>query len=338
VDQDLLGKLIAFHDIDQGKTLECGLLDFLTKQVCSLAVGQSLHFLASKAANLADSFEDGVHEKIMSAKFVTSSLERTGKFNFEVKDGKGNLVFQCKDEDEFVDQILNRFVREYYMPLPPEGQPGPSGADEEEEDEDVELSSNPARNAQRKHAMQVQRYYVGRIRRVHDLAKTHTHTPFPPSQALVRQASRMRRRAAALDGGEELPVGAIVRLSIHNVDRAKCDNTSAICVVVEKEKKSYRVANAAGVYKELVSRPHLQYVKSTNLHVMGLEHVMQEWKDMPHISVRGVAASASPAGGQGFLSCKCRGPCDSHQCSCMKVGRICNSRCHPTNSRCRNHD
>ena len=162
--------------------------------------------------------------------------------------------------------------------------------------------------------------------------------PICCSQALQKQANKMRRRAAALDGGEQLPIGAVVRLSIHNVDRAKCDNTAAICVVVDKEKKSYRVANAAGVYKELVSRPHLQYVTTANLHIMGLEHVLQDWKKMPCISVRGVAASTSPAGGQGFVSCKCTGPCNSYKCSCFRANRICNSRCHPTNSRCCNHD
>ena len=155
VDKDLVEKLIAFHDIDKGKTLDPALLDFLTKKVCSLPVGESFYFLSSTAANLADSFEDGVHEKIMSAKFVKTSLQRTGKYNFEVKDGKGKVIFECKDEDQFVDQILNRFVREYYQPLPPEGESGPSGAQEDEEDDD-KLSNNAARNAQRKDALQVQ--------------------------------------------------------------------------------------------------------------------------------------------------------------------------------------
>ena len=86
----------------------------------------------------------------------------------------------------------------------------------------------------------------------------------PCSQAQEIQAARMRRRAAALDGGVELHPGAIVRLCLDPVDRAKLDNSSAVCVVVQKEKKSYRIANAGGVYKELVSRAHLQLVPQAN--------------------------------------------------------------------------
>jgi hypothetical protein len=96
----------------------------------------------------------------------------------------------------------------------------------------------------------------------------------------------MRRRAAALDGGVELPPGAIVRLCLDPVDRAKLDNSSAVCVVVEKEKKSYRIANTGGVYKELVSRAHLQYVPQANTSLMGLDDVLHNWRGMPHISVR----------------------------------------------------
>ena len=89
----------------------------------------------------------------------------------------------------------------------------------------------------------------------------------PRSQAQEVQAVKMRHRAAALDGGVELTPGAIVRLCLDPVDRAKLDNSSAVCVVVQKEKKSYRIANAGGVYKELVSRAHLQLVPHAGQHV-----------------------------------------------------------------------
>ena len=70
----------------------------------------------------------------------------------------------------------------------------------------------------------------------------------------------MKQRAARLDGGNELPPGSIVRLAIDNVDRAKLDNSNAVCVVLAKENKSYRVGNRGGVYKEVISRAHLQFI------------------------------------------------------------------------------
>ena len=158
------------------------------------------------------------------------------------------------------------------------------------------------------------------------------------SQAQELQAARMRRRAAALDGGVELPPGAIVRLCLDPVDRAKLDNSSAVCVVIQREKKSYRIANAGGVYKELVSRAHLQYVPQANTSLMGLDDVLHNWRDLPHISVRGIARADSVAGGQGLVHCNCNGDCAAMRCSCFKAQRMCNSRCHPKNTRCCNRE
>jgi hypothetical protein len=158
------------------------------------------------------------------------------------------------------------------------------------------------------------------------------------SQAQEHQAARMRCRAAALDGGVELPPGAIVRLCLDPVDRAKLDNSSAVCVVIQREKKSYRIANAGGVYKELVSRAHLQYVPQANTSLMGLDDVLHNWRDLPHISVRGIARADSVAGGQGLVHCNCNGDCAAFRCSCFKAQRMCNSRCHPKNTRCCNRE
>ena len=160
----------------------------------------------------------------------------------------------------------------------------------------------------------------------------------PRSQAQEVQAVKMRRRAAALDGGVELTPGAIVRLCLDPLDRAKLDNSSAVCVVVQKEKKSYRIANAGGVYKELVSRAHLQFVPQANTSLMGLDHVLHNWRGMPHISVRGIARADSVAGGQGVVHCNCHGDCATVRCSCYRAERVCNSRCRPRNSHCCNRD
>ena len=178
----------------------------------------------------------------------------------------------------------------------------------------------------------------GRLRELTEGPRELTDPQGLWTQLMEKQAAKMQRRAARLDGGVELPPGAIVRLALSDVDRAKLDSSCAVCVVVAKEKKSYRVANEGGVYKELISRAHLQLVSNATPGMMGLESVLQNWEAAPKVSIRAVARAQSHAGGQGFLRCHCTGDCMSGRCKCFQAGRICNSRCHPKNSRCCNHD
>ena len=162
------------------------------------------------------------------------------------------------------------------------------------------------------------------------------------SQAQQKQAEKMRERASRLDGGNELHAGAIVLLKLDDVDRAKLDNPLAVCVVLAKEKKSYRVANRAGIYKELVSRAHLQFVPQATPEMMGLATILHNYSSgsapLPHVSIRGIARADSHAGGQGYLRCNCKGDCMTPRCKCYRLGYVCNSRCHPKNSHCCNHD
>ena len=40
-----------------------------------------------------------------------------------------------------------------------------------------------------------------------------------------------------------------------------------------------------------------------------------------------------------FRRCSCKtASCITNRCACFKAGRKCNSRCHPKNASCRNHD
>eukprot|EP00965_Chrysotila_dentata_P142155 4699978-Pleurochrysis_carterae.AAC.1 len=70
---------------------------------------------------------------------------------------------------------------------------------------------------------------------------------------LENQAQRMRKRAAERDGaGNELTPGTIVKLALQDVDRGKPDNPNATMIAVDKVgATTYRIANKAGVYKEL---------------------------------------------------------------------------------------
>ena len=138
----------------------------------------------------------------------------------------------------------------------------------------------------------------------------------------------MKKRAAIRDGMSTIPIGTVVQLALDDVDRAKLDRTNATLVVVEHVgTESYRVANRAGVYKDVVSRAYLTPLESTAA-LVGLDSVLQEWRGMPKVSIRKIAASLSVAGGQGLLHCSCKGSCQSNRCACFKAGRKCNSRCH----------
>ena len=212
-------------------------------------------------------------------------------------------------------------------------------------DDDTPLANTPGRAARRARAHEVRRpssnVHQAPARpsiRAHRIIRFDHCLVVLRRKAMERQAEKMRKRAARLDGGDELPPGSIVRLAIHDVDRAKLDNSTAVCVVLQKEKKSYRVANRGGVYKELISRAHLQLVPNATPQIVGLADMMRDWKTAPHVSIRAIARAQSHAGGQGFLRCNCKGDCMSPRCKCFREGYVCNSRCHPKNSRCCNHD
>ena len=49
-------------------------------------------------------------------------LQRTDQWAFKAR-ANGKIIFECKDEDEFQDQLLNRFDRGYYRPLQQKGVP-----------------------------------------------------------------------------------------------------------------------------------------------------------------------------------------------------------------------
>ena len=64
-----------------------------------------------------------------------------------------------------------------------------------------------------------------------------------------------------------------------------------------------------------------------------------EWDRLKKISLRQAVRNVSLSGGQGRLKCSCKvATCQTNRCACFKAKRKCNSRCHPANARCRNHD
>jgi len=64
---------------------------------------------------------------------------------------------------------------------------------------------------------------------------------------------------------------------------------------------------------------------------------VQNWRQLPVISIRQGATFESPLGGQGFFKCSCHGACDSNRCACKKADVLCGSRCHKgANGECKN--
>ena len=121
--------------------------EYLRAVVCSTPVGGIFVFRASVKANQADSFRPGVAEEILEGPFVNATMhvsspchaclvlclwqidrlwphsaQRTGQWSFKAEYG-GEVIFECKDEDYFLDQLLNRFDRGYYLPLYQKGVP-----------------------------------------------------------------------------------------------------------------------------------------------------------------------------------------------------------------------
>ena len=163
-------------------------------------------------------------------------------------------------------------------------------------------------------------------------------------RAMQKQGAEMQAAVAKRDKAIELSVGAVVQVSLADVDRTRVDPRNLTCVVVECVRKGeieqelkYRLATTNAVIKGLFTRPYLRPLVATPA-LMGLSSALSGWKSMPERSQRTCANNLSMVGGQGMLRCDCKGDCLHGKCKCSRAGRMCNSRCHKGNSKCRNHD
>jgi hypothetical protein len=158
------------------------------------------------------------------------------------------------------------------------------------------------------------------------------------SLALQKQGEAMMRNR--LHGRADVEVGTLVMVKVDKVDRGSLDAPLLPCVVVEITEHNYaRVACKGGVLKSCFSRETLitDTCNGSRLHQFGLENHVQNWRQLPVISIREGAAFDSPLGGQGFFKCSCHGACDSNRCACKKADVLCGSRCHKgANGACKN--
>ncbi len=139
-----------------------------------------------------------------------------------------------------------------------------------------------------------------------------------------------------------IPIGGVVTVDIHPVDRSHTDGRRLPGVIVDisihDEMRFYKVGVVGGILKDSDTRPDLIYESNLVPNDYDLEGVLEQWRNLPKISVHQAVANISQTGGQGHLKCSCTIACRTPKCTCFKANRKCNSRCHKKNSRCLNHD
>ena len=160
--------------------------------------------------------------------------------------------------------------------------------------------------------------------------------------ALARQAKRMKKAAERGNSGSSFKVGDVVQVAVDDVDRARTDDPNVTLVVVEElahgeDGSRYRLACKAGVLKDKYHPSYMKAVPGITPVLMGLDQVLEDWRSLPQeITLRAATRSQSLVGGQGMITCACKGKCDTLTCSCRKARRECTSRCHKGNKNCRN--
>lgn len=102
----------------------------------------------------------------------------------------------------------------------------------------------------------------------------------------------------------------------------------------------YKVGVVGGILQKAYLREDLQYAPQMNASTYNLENIGSgNWESLPKISLRQGVKNISLTGGQGRLKCSCtKTTCQTKQCACFKAKVKCNSRCHPKNANCCNHD
>jgi len=158
--------------------------------------------------------------------------------------------------------------------------------------------------------------------------------------SLQKQGRAMKKKAKQSEG--PVDVGTIVQVPLDDVDRDRVDNPTLTLVVLELVKVTrrtmYRLGCKVGPMQNLYARSYIRPVPRMTPKALSLDNVLANYKSMPTCTERKAARIVSPTGGQGMISCQCKGKCDTKRCKCKAAGRICNSRCHKGNGKCCNHD
>ncbi len=144
----------------------------------------------------------------------------------------------------------------------------------------------------------------------------------------IQQAERML--ACSAKRFKPAKAGDTVMVPIPEVDRGRAEFRNLKAVVLSAEENGlYRIGTRHGTLHQLYSRN--QFIPCVES-FMGLDEVVKD----KEVSLREAARLDSIGTGQGFFKCNCSGSCKNGRCKCFKADVKCNSRCHGTNSKCKN--
>ena len=121
---------------------------------------------------------------------------------------------------------------------------------------------------------------------------------------------------------------------VPTVDKAKLESYNLLAVVLEitKDGTQYRLGTRSDLLDGFYHRNQFQV---TLVNFLSKDEVPMNI----NLSARTAAIKDSIGRGIGFLRCSCTGKCLTRQCSCVKEGAKCNSRCHGGSLRtCKNRD
>ena len=125
----------------------------------------------------------------------------------------------------------------------------------------------------------------------------------------------------------EASVGKTVRIPVPDVDRGKGDARNILGVILEVTAEGfYSIGTRNGKLKQLYSRSQFSICDENLLTVDEVPST--------EFSLRQVATMQSNGTGQGMEKCFCKTKCITNKCSCKKIGRKCNSRCHQSTTCC----
>ena len=145
----------------------------------------------------------------------------------------------------------------------------------------------------------------------------------PRKQREKRTRSRISRSRRDLQWTE-----MDMSVPIPDVDRGRADFRSIKAVVIEAtDSGNYKLGTEHGELSQMYVRS--QFAPSVEKFI--------NVSDVPSrtVSLREAARSSSIGLGQGFFKCTCTTGCNNKRCKCKKADKICNSRCHNSNS-CKN--
>ena len=174
----------------------------------------------------------------------------------------------------------------------------------------------------------------------HDVSPKRKSLREKATKNVQKKADSVTKKALFKSPTSSLKLGDVVLVPLSDVDCTKVDGKSlaGVIVTISKDKSTCKVAVKEGLLHRAYAFHALRVVPigSNNRTVMDLEDAYLHWKGLPKITEREAARYVSSVGGQGIVSCNCRGDCTTKSCSCKKANRLCSSRCHRNNNKCMN--